>query len=134
MIKKINHIGIAVTSLEAQIPFYRDVLGLKNLGLEEVPDQKVKVAMFEVGEVKIELLEPTSPDSPIAKFLEKKGDGIHHIAYETDGIVSEIKHMENSDIQMLDTTARDGAHGTKIAFLHPKSSGRVLTEICQSGK
>ncbi len=133
MIKKINHIGIAVTSLEAQIPFYRDILGLKSLGMEEVPDQKVKVAMFEVGEVKIELLEPTSPESPIAKFLDKKGDGIHHIAYETDGIVSEIKHMEDSDIQMLDKTARDGAHGTKIAFLHPKSSGRVLTEICQPG-
>ena len=102
MIKKINHIGIAVSSLEAQIPFYREVLGLKNLGTEEVADQKVKVAMFEVGEVKIELLEPTSPDSPIAKFLEKKGDGIHHIAYETDGIISEIKHMDDMDIQMLE--------------------------------
>ena len=131
MIKKINHIGIAVATLESQIPFYKDVLGFKSLGVEEIPDQKVKVAMFEIGEVKIELLEPTSPDSPIAKFLEKKGDGIHHIAYETDGIVSEIKHMEDSEIQMLDKTARDGAHGTKIAFLHPKSSGRVLTEICQ---
>lgn len=134
MLKKINHIGIAVTSLEAQIPFYRDVLGFKSLGSSEVTNQKVKVAMFEIGEVKIELLEPTSSDSPIAKFLEKKGDGIHHIAYETDGIVSEIKHMEDSDIQMLDKTPRDGAHETKIAFLHPKSSGRVLTEICQPGK
>ncbi len=133
MIKKINHIGIAVSSLDAQIPFYRDILGLKDLGVEEISDQKVKVAMFAVGEVKIELLEPTSSTSPIAKFLEKKGDGIHHIAYETDGIVSEIKHMEDSDIQMLDKTARDGAHGTKIAFLHPKSSGRILTEICQPG-
>ena len=134
MIKKINHIGIAVTSLEAQIPFYRDVLGFKSLGEEEVPDQKVKVAMFEVGEVKIELLEPTSEDSPIAKYLEKKGDGIHHIAYETDGIISEIKHIEDSEIQMLDKVAREGAHDTKIAFLHPKSSGRILTEICQPGK
>lgn len=134
MIKKINHIGIAVASLDTQIPFYRDVLGFKSLGVEEVPDQKVKVAMFEVGEVKIELLEPTFPDSPIAKFLEKKGDGIHHIAYETDGIISEIKHMEDSEIQMLDKVARDGAHGMKIAFLHPKSSGRILTEICQPGK
>ena len=134
MIKKINHIGIAVSSLETQIPFYRDILGLESLGEEEVPDQKVKVAMFAVGEVKIELLEPTSADSPIAKYLEKKGDGIHHIAYETDGIITEIKHMEDSNIQMLDKTAREGAHGTKIAFLHPKSSGRVLTEICQPGK
>jgi methylmalonyl-CoA/ethylmalonyl-CoA epimerase len=134
MIKKVNHIGIAVSSLDAQIPFYRDILGLESLGTEEIPDQKVKVSMFAVGEVKIELLEPTSPESPIAKFLEKKGDGIHHIAYETEGIVSEIKHMEDMDIQMLDKTARDGAHGTKIAFLHPKSSGRVLTEICQVSK
>ena len=133
MIKKLNHIGIAVSSLDAQIPFYRDILGLESLGTEEVTDQKVKVAMFAVGEVKIELLEPTSTESPIAKFLEKKGDGIHHIAYETDGIVSEIKHMEDMDIQMLDKTARDGAHGMRIAFLHPKSSGRVLTEICQPG-
>ena len=134
MIKKINHIGIAVTNLETQIPFYRDILGFESLGTEEVPDQKVKVAMFAVGEVKIELLEPTSEDSPIAKYLEKKGDGIHHIAYETDGIISEIKHMEGLDIKMLDKIAREGAHGTKIAFLHPKSSGRVLTEICQPGK
>ncbi len=134
MIKKINHIGIAVSSLDSQIPFYRDILGLKILGSEEVAEQKVKVAMFAVGEVKIELLEPTSPDSPIAKFLEKKGDGIHHIAYETDGIIDEIQHMEELEIQMLDKKPRDGAHGTKIAFLHPKSSGRVLTEICQPGE
>lgn len=93
MIKKINHIGIAVSSLEKQIPFYRDVLGLEELGQEEVADQRVRVAMFKVGEVKIELLEPTSQDSPIAKFLEKKGDGIHHIAYETDGIVSQINFL-----------------------------------------
>ncbi len=131
MIKKINHIGIAVSSLEKQIPFYRDVLGLKELGQEEVADQRVRVAMFKVGEVKIELLEPTSQDSPIAKFLEKKGDGIHHIAYETDGIVSQINFFTENGVEMLDKTPREGAHGTLIAFLHPKSSGRVLTEICQ---
>ncbi len=134
MIKKINHIGIAVSSLESQIPFYRDILGLDSLGSEEVEEQKVKVAMFSVGEVKIELLEPTSSESPIAKFLEKRGDGIHHIAYETDGIIDEIRNMEDSDIQMLDKEPRDGTHGTKIAFLHPKSSGRVLTELCQPGE
>lgn len=131
MIKKINHIGIAVSSLEKQIPFYRDVLGLEELGQEEVADQRVRVAMFKVGEVKIELLEPTSQDSPIAKFLEKKGDGIHHIAYETDGIVSQINFFTENGVEMLDKTPREGAHGTLIAFLHPKSSGRVLTEICQ---
>ena len=85
MIKQINHIGIAVSSLENHIPFYRDILGLTALGIEEVPEHKVKVGMFQVGEVKIELLEPTSGESPIAKFIEKKGEGIHHIAYETDG-------------------------------------------------
>lgn len=131
MIKKINHIGIAVTSLEKQIPFYRDVLRLEDLGQEDVADQKVRVAMFKVGEVKIELLEPTSNDSPIAKFLEKKGDGIHHIAYESDGIVEEISFFTDKGIDLLDKSPREGAHGTLIAFLHPKSTGRVLTEICQ---
>ena len=134
MIRKINHIGIAVASLESQVPFYRDILKLEDLGREEVPDQKVNVAMFKVGEVKIELLEPTSEESPIAKFIAKKGDGIHHIAYETDGIVQEIGFFEESGINMLDKTPREGAHGTLIAFLHPKSSGRVLTEICQTGE
>ncbi len=131
MIKKINHIGIAVTSLEKQIPFYRDVLRLEDLGREEVADQKVRVAMFKVGEVKIELLEPTSDDSPIAKFLEKKGDGIHHIAYESDGIVEELSFFTDNGVDLLDKSPREGAHGTLIAFLHPKSTGRVLTEICQ---
>lgn len=132
MIKQINHIGIAVSSLENHIPFYRDILGLTALGTEEVPEQKVKVAMFQVGEVKIELLEPTSGESPIAKFIEKKGEGIHHIAYETDGIIKEIEGFQGKEIRMIDETPRDGAHGTKIAFIHPKSSGKVLTEICQS--
>ena len=132
MIKQINHIGIAVSSLENHIPFYRDILGLTALGTEEVPEQKVKVAMFQVGEVKIELLEPTSGESPVAKFIEKKGEGIHHIAYETDDIIKEIKGFQGKEIRMIDETPRHGAHGTKIAFIHPKSSGKVLTEICQS--
>ncbi|MBW1834119.1 MAG: VOC family protein [Deltaproteobacteria bacterium] len=88
--------------------------------------------MFQVGEVKIELLEPTSGESPVAKFIEKKGEGIHHIAYETDGIIKEIEGFQGKEIRMIDETPRDGAHGTKIAFIHPKSSGKVLTEICQS--
>lgn len=131
MIRKINHIGIAVSSLAQQIPFYRDILGLEEIGTEEVKDQKVRVAMFKIGEIKIELLEPTSDDSPIAKFIEKKGDGIHHIAYESDGIVQDIQDFEEKGMQLLDKVPRQGAHGTLIAFLHPKSSGRVLTEICQ---
>ena len=133
MISKINHIGIAVSSLEASTPLYRDVLGLASLGVEEVPEQKVKVAMFAVGEVKIELLEPTSEDSPIAKYLEKNGEGIHHIAYESDGIVEELSAVEGKGVQLIDEKPRSGAHGMQIAFLHPKSTGKVLTEICQKG-
>lgn len=133
MISKINHIGIAVESLGKHIPFYRDVLGLEMIGEDIVPEQKVKVAMFRVGNVQIELLEPSGDDSPIAAYLEKKGEGIHHIAYETDDVAAEIETMKHNDIRMIDEQPRNGAHGTRIAFLHPKSSGRVLTELCQSG-
>ena len=132
MLSQINHIGIAVKSLEEQIGFYRDVLKMKYLGTEEVTEQKVKVAMFQIGEAKIELLEPTSSESPIAKFIEKKGEGLHHIAYQTDDIKSEIKNIENKDLRMIDREPRIGAHDTKIAFVHPKSSGKVLTEICET--
>jgi methylmalonyl-CoA/ethylmalonyl-CoA epimerase len=134
MIKKINHVGIAVKSLKEQIPFYKDVLGLQPAGTDFVAEQKVNVAMFLVGEVRIELLEPTSPDSPIAKFIEKKGEGIHHIAYETDNVQSEIKNMTDKNILMIDKEPRTGAHGTKIAFIHPKSSGKVLTELTETGE
>lgn len=131
MINQINHIGVAVRSLEEHIPFYRDVLGLKEGAIEEVADQKVRVAMFKVGEVNIELLEPTSPESPIAKFIEKKGEGMHHIAYQTDDVKNELAGMKTKNIQLIDEEPRAGAHGAQIAFLHPKSSGRVLTELCQ---
>jgi methylmalonyl-CoA/ethylmalonyl-CoA epimerase len=131
MITQINHIGIAVNSLDEQIEFYRDVLKLEFEGIEEVSDQMVRVGMFKVGEVRVELLEPTSPDSPIAKFLEKKGEGMHHIAYETDQIENKISELKNAGIQMIDDNPRQGAHDTRIAFIHPRSSGRVLTEICQ---
>lgn len=130
MIRKINHIGIAVTSIDISIPLYQDVLGLEFLGTEEVAEQKVRVAMFKVGEVKIELLEPTSPDSPIAKHIEKKGEGIHHIAYESENVAASLKNLESKGVELIDKEARDGAHGMKIAFLHPKSTGKVLTEIC----
>lgn len=131
MLHKINHIGIAVQSLEASIPFYRDSLTMPFKGIEEVAEQKVKVAMLQVGESKIELLEPTSPDSPIAKFLEKNGPGIHHVAYEVTDIEAAIVHMLQQGARMIDEQPRNGAHGTRIAFVHPKSSYGVLTELCQ---
>jgi len=134
MLQKINHIGIAVQSLEASIPFYRDSLTMPFQGIEEVAEQKVKVAMLQVGESKIELLEPTSPDSPIAKFLEKNGPGIHHIAYEVADIEAAIAQLVASGARMIDEQPRNGAHGTRIAFVHPKSSGGVLTELCQDGR
>ena len=131
MIQKINHLGIAVNNLDEQIPFYRDILKFEFLGIEEVSDQKVRVAIFQIGEVKIELLEPTAPDSPIAKYLDKKGPGIHHIAYQTDHIQDQIEQLTNQNINMIDQQPRTGAHQTKIAFIHPKSSGKILTELCE---
>jgi methylmalonyl-CoA/ethylmalonyl-CoA epimerase len=133
MLTKINHIGIAVASLEATLPFYRDNLSMGFAGIEEVAEQKVRVAMLQVGESKIELLEPTSPDSPIAKFLEKNGPGIHHIAYEVDDIEAAIARLTEDGMRMIDSVPRNGAHGTRIAFVHPKSSNGVLTELCQCG-
>lgn len=131
MLQKINHIGIAVQSLDATLPFYRDALGMEFKGEEEVAEQKVKVAMLQIGESKIELLEPTSPESPIAKFIEKNGSGIHHIAYQVEDIEAAIAHMLQQGARMIDETPRNGAHGTRIAFVHPKSSTGVLTELCQ---
>jgi len=133
MLQKINHIGIAVQSLDATLPFYQNALDMAFTGTEEVAEQKVRVAMLQVGESKIELLEPTSPDSPIAKFLEKNGPGIHHIAYEVDDIEAAIAHMKEQGARMIDEVPRNGAHGTRIAFVHPKSSNGVLTELCQCG-
>ena len=134
MIKKISHIGIAVKNLQEQIVFYRDVLQLPFLGIEEVAEQKVKVAMFEAGEVHIELLEPTQEDSPIAKFMEKKGEGIHHVAYEVDNIENQISHLQKNSVKMIDEKPRTGAHECQIAFVHPKATFGVLTELCQSKK
>lgn len=133
MLKKINHIGIAVQSLDEAIPFYRDNLGMSFMGTEEVPDQKVKVAFFQVGESKIELLEPTADDSPVARSLEKNGPGIHHIAYEVEDIEAAIAKLVSEGARMIDSVPRKGAHGARIAFIHPKTSGGVLTELCQTG-
>ncbi len=133
MLTKINHIGIAVNSLDEAIPFYRQNLGMAFLGVEEVGEQMVKVAFLQVGESKIELLEPTSAESPVARFLEKSGPGIHHIAYEVEDIEFAISKLELDGVRMIDRTPRSGAHGARIAFIHPKSSGGVLTELCQAG-
>lgn len=134
MITHINHIAIAVPSLEENIPFYRDVLKLEFLGTETVSEQKVKTAIFQAGQVRIELLEPTAADSPIAKFLDKKGQGLHHIAFETDNIEDQVKQLKQQNIDMIDETPRTGAHNTRIVFIHPKFSGKVLMELCQSLK
>jgi len=131
MLTKINHIGIAVTSLEETIPFYRDNLGMAFVGIEEVAEQKVRVAMLQIGESKVELLEPTSEDSPVARFIEKNGTGIHHIAYEVADIEAAIAKLLAGGARMIDEKPRHGAHGTRIAFIHPKSSNGVLTELCQ---
>jgi methylmalonyl-CoA/ethylmalonyl-CoA epimerase len=133
VINKINHIAIAVSSLEEHIPFYRDVLDLEYRGTEVVEDQKVRLAVFGVGEVQIELLEPTGPDSPISAFIEKRGEGMHHISYQVDDIERQIAELKQKQVRMIDETPRSGAHGSRIAFLHPKSSAKVLTELTQAG-
>ena len=131
MIEKINHIAIAVRSLEEHIPFYRDVLNLEYRGTEVVEDQKVRLAVFRVGEVQIELLEPTEPDNPISGYIEKRGEGMHHISYQVDDIEAQIAELKQKQVRMIDEKPRSGAHGTRIAFLHPKSSAKVLTELTQ---
>ena len=130
-ISHIEHIGIAVKSIENSLPYYENVLGLKCYNIEEVADQKVKTAFFKVGQTKIELLEPTSEDSTIAKFIEKKGEGVHHIAFATPDVASALVEVESKGVQLIDKAPRNGAEGLKIAFLHPKSTGSVLTELCQ---
>ncbi|NIA23326.1 MAG: methylmalonyl-CoA epimerase [Proteobacteria bacterium] len=131
MIKKIDHIGIAVENLESSIATFRDVLGLELVETEDVPDQKVKVAKFRVGNVDIELLQAISEESSIAKYIAKKGQGIHHIAYEVDDIVKTIDELEKKGVTMIDKIPREGAGGKKIAFVHPKSTSKILTELCE---
>lgn len=126
----IEHIGIAVASLEEAIPFYEKVLGLKCYAIEEVKDQKVKTAFFQIGQTKIELLESTDPEGPIGKFVEKTGGGMHHLAFAVDDVQSALDQAEAAGCQLIDKAPRNGAEGLKIAFLHPKSTFRVLTELC----
>ncbi|MCY1722622.1 methylmalonyl-CoA epimerase [Prolixibacteraceae bacterium Z1-6] len=129
-ISHIEHIGIAVNSLDEAIPYYENMLGLKCYAIEEVADQKVKTAFFMVGETKLELLESTSPDGPVGKFLEKKGQGVHHLAFAVDNVNDSLNELGEKGVQLIDKTSRKGAEGLNIGFLHPKASMGVLTEIC----
>jgi methylmalonyl-CoA/ethylmalonyl-CoA epimerase len=127
----IEHIGIAVQNLEKSIGFYEKVFGLKCYNIEEVAEQKVRTAFFMVGQTKIELLESTDPDGPIGRFIEKRGEGIHHIAFAVADIDQQLKHAVESGVTLIDKTPRKGAEGLDIAFLHPKSTSGVLIEICE---
>ncbi len=131
MPSKINHIGIAVPDIERAAEFYTKHLGLRLGGVEEVADQKVKVAFLPIGEVRLELVQPTSPESPVARFLEKNGPGFHHIAYQVDDVAAEVERLKVEGVRMVDQAPRTGAHNTRIAFVHPKASGGVLTELVQ---
>ncbi|MGC5324456.1 methylmalonyl-CoA epimerase [Brevibacillus sp. SYSU BS000544] len=129
--KKIAHIGIAVKSLDAALPFYNEQLGLTLQGKEYVESEKVQVAFLGIGETRLELLEPTSPDSPIAIFIEKRGEGIHHIALDVDDIDHRLTQLKENGVSLIHETPKKGAHGAQIAFLHPKAAGGVLYELCQ---
>ncbi|MCF8217407.1 MAG: methylmalonyl-CoA epimerase [Bacteroidales bacterium] len=126
----IEHIGIAVDNLEESIKYHEEVLGLECYGIEEVKDQKVKTAFFKVGDTKIELLESTDPEGPIGKYIEKKGPGIHHIAYAVPDAAAKLKEAQEKGLRVIDKEPRKGAEGLNIGFLHPKSTQGVLTEIC----
>ena len=126
----IEHIGIAVSSLEESIPYYEKVLGLECYSIEEVADQKVRTAFFRVGETKIELLESTDPEGPIGKFIEKKGPGVHHLAFAMDNVGEALQHAADQGVRLIDEQPRNGAEGLQIGFLHPKSTQGVLTEFC----
>jgi len=128
----IEHIGIAVKDLQASVKFYEEVLGLECYAIEEVKDQKVKTAFFMLGGTKIELLESTDPEGPIGKFIEKKGEGVHHLAFAVEGIENALATLKERGVQLVDQQPRKGAEGLDIAFLHPKSTGGVLTELCEN--
>jgi methylmalonyl-CoA/ethylmalonyl-CoA epimerase len=127
----LDHIGIAVRSIDQHLALYREILGIEFGGIEEIADQKVKAAFLELGGSRIELVEPTAPDSPIANFLEKKGEGFHHIAVGVKDIEAVIEKLKASGVRMIDEKPRKGAHNKKIAFIHPKSTNGILLEICE---
>ena len=130
MVKKVSHIGIAVKSIEEAVKFY-EKLGLSVEAIEEVPSQKVRVAFLPVGDTRIELLEATAEDSPVAKYIEKKGEGVQHIAFAVDNLPEALAAVEKNEVVLIDKEPRPGAHGADIAFLHPKSSYGVLVELCK---
>lgn len=129
---KINHLGIATKGIDEALKFWSDALGLENVHTEVVEDQKVRVAMLPIGESRVELLEPTSDDSPISKFLEKRGGGIHHIAVEVDDIEASLAKLKEQGMRLIDETPRIGAEGCLVAFVHPAASGGVLLELVQT--
>ncbi len=131
LFEKIDHIGIAVADLDSAVKFYRDQLGLEFKGTEVIEEQKVTVAFFPVGESKIELLESTDPDGPVGKYISKKGEGVHHLSFRVSDIESELKQLKEQGVALIDETPRYGAGGARIAFLHPKSTGGVLVELCE---
>jgi methylmalonyl-CoA/ethylmalonyl-CoA epimerase len=133
MIRKIQHIGVAVRKLSDAIPFYRDVLGLELSGIEEVAEQKIRAAVFRAGESTIEVIESTSPDGPVGKFIEKNGEGIHHLCFLVEDAAAALRHAREKGARLIDETPRTGVHGMKIGFLHPKSTFGVLTEFAQEG-
>lgn len=130
--QNIEHIAFAVKNLEEAISYYEDVLGLKCYAVENVEDQKVKTAFFKVGQTKIELLQSTDPEGPVGKFIEKRGEGIHHIAFSVNNLPEKLKEVEQKGIFLIDKIPKKGAEGFDMAFLHPKSTFGVLTEFCES--
>jgi methylmalonyl-CoA/ethylmalonyl-CoA epimerase len=131
---QIDHLGIAVPSIDDAAVLYRDVLGLASEGTEVIEDQRVRVMFFTLGQVRIELLEPTTDDSPIARFLARRGPGLHHVAYRVDDLPATLAALKAAGMKLIDESPRDGAHGMKIAFAHPKSTNGVLTEFCQPAR
>jgi methylmalonyl-CoA/ethylmalonyl-CoA epimerase len=127
----IEHIGIAVKNLDNSVRFYEKVFGMKCYKIEEVPDQKVRTAFFMIGNTRIELLEPTDHEGPVAKFIEKRGEGIHHIAFAVNNLAEQLKRAEKEGVRLIDTNPIKGAEGLDIAFLHPKSTAGVLVELCE---
>lgn len=130
-ITHIEHIGVAVKNLDESIKFYEEILGLKCYAIEEVAEQKVKTAFFQIGQTKIELLESTDAEGPIGKFIEKRGEGIHHIAFAAKGLESSLIELKGKGIKLIDEKPRKGAEGLNIAFIHPKATYGVLTELCE---
>ena len=131
MIQGIDHVGIAVKSIDEAKKFWIDTLGLKLSHIEEVPEQKARVAILKAGDTTIELVEPTSPDSPVQRFIEKRGEGLHHLTLQTDNLAERLKKLKSANVGLIDEKPRVGADGAKIAFLHPKSAHGVLVELCE---